>query len=211
MTAVHHRLLDAGKAVPLFHLRRQPPDIIRNRQGGDLDGKVACIVVFRRATGDGAVNVKLYPDSPEGKMTMAKEKYSGKEAYARADYDSAIEEINMALALYPDYVEGYCTRAACHLKKNELDKALADVNKAIELKADYPDSYKERAEIHLKKGQEDKALTDLEKAITLKADYADAYFVRGKLFYKQNNITAAKADLKKAADLGNDAARNFQF
>lgn len=185
--------------------------------GNIIFGGLLGILIVDPATGamwsihEDRVNVKLYPATPEGKITMAKEKYSGLEQLKSGDYDQAIEDLSMAFSLYPEYAEGYCTRAACYLKKNDLDKALDDVNKAIELKADYPNAYAARAEIYLAKGQDDKALPDLDKAISLKNDYADAYFVRGKLYQKRQDIVSAKADIKKAAELGNETARNYQF
>lgn len=157
------------------------------------------------------VNVKLYQDSAEGKIAMAQEKYNGLESLKAGNYDQAIEDLKLAFSLYPDYAEGYCTRAACYLKKNDLTKAMEDADRAIQIKGDYPGAYTTRAQIYIKKGDEDKAMEDLNKAISLKDDYSEAYFIRGKLHQKRNNLVAGKADLQKAAELGNNAAKNFQF
>jgi|GEM_PF-2210663 len=185
--------------------------------GNIIFGGLLGILIIDPATGamwkihEDRVNVKLYENTLEGKITMVKEKYSGKEALKNLDYLQAISELTTAFAIYPEYVEGYCNRAICYLHKNELDKAMDDVNKAIEIKADYPNAYTARAEIFLKKGQEDKALADLDKAISIKSDYAEAYLLRGKLYQKKNNLVAAKADIHKAAELGNDSAKDYQF
>lgn len=185
--------------------------------GNIIFGGLIGILIVDPATGamykiyEDNVNVKLYQATSEGKIAMAKEKYNGQAPLKSNDYDKAIEDLGLAFSLYPEYAEGYCTRAMCYLKKNDLDKALEDANKAIEIKADYPNAYTARAEIYMKKGQNDKALEDANKAIALKADYADAYLVRGKLNQKRQDMVSAKADIQKAAELGNEAARNYQF
>jgi len=157
------------------------------------------------------IKVKLYPTTPEGRVSMATEKYNGIEPLKSGDFDKAIEHTTKAISLHPKYVEGYCTRAECYIKKNELDKAMLDVNKAIEIKSDFPNAYKMRAEISLLNDDTVKAISDLDKAISLKPDYAEAYLIRGKAQQKQKNMVAAKADIKKAAELGNESAKNFQF
>lgn len=185
--------------------------------GNIVFGGLLGILIVDPATGamykiyEDSVNVKLYPATIEGKISMAKEKYNGQGPFKSGDYDKAIDDLGMAFSLYPEYAEGYCTRAACYLKKKDFDKALADASKAIELKADYPNAYMARAEIYLAKGQSDKAMEDANKAISLNADYADAYFIRAKLYNSRHDTVSAKADIKRAAELGNESARNYQF
>lgn len=155
------------------------------------------------------INVKLYADSPEGKIAMAKEQYNGLAPFRQGDYARAIADLDRALALYPEYAEGYCTRAGCLLKENKLDAALGDIERAIALKADYPDSYQRRAEIRIRKGEDDKALADLAKAIGLKPDYADAYATRGRLLQRRGEFASAREDLQKAAELRSGAAKRL--
>jgi tetratricopeptide (TPR) repeat protein len=185
--------------------------------GNIVFGGIIGILIVDPATGamwkisEENVNVKLYPDTTEGKVSMAKEKYNGREALNHGDYDKCIEETSMGISIHPGFYQGYGERATCYRKKNDIDKALVDANKAIELKADFPFPYWERAESLIIIGENAKALSDLDKAIELKPDYANAYFTRGKLQYSLRNIEAAKADIQKAASLGNQKAKNFQF
>lgn len=157
------------------------------------------------------IKVKLYPDTPEGKITMAKEKYNGLEHCKNGDYNKAIDDTSKALSLYPEYFEALCTRATAYAAKNEYDKALSDLDKAILLKPDYPDAYKERGKLYSKKEDYAKALEDFNKALALKIDYAEVMFERGKLFYAQKITASAKDDLKAACAMGYSQACNYQF
>ena len=185
--------------------------------GNAIFGSVVGVLIVDPATGamwkiyQDNINVKLYPDTLEGKMSMATEKYNGQEAFKRGDFDQCIEETTMGIAIYPQFYQGYGERATCYRKKNETDKALADATKAIELKGDYPYPYWERAETYILMGENAKAMDDLDKAIAIKPDLARAYFTRGKLQYALKNVDAAKNDRQKAAALGNSNAKNFQF
>jgi len=185
--------------------------------GNVIFGGLIGILIVDPATGamwkiyDDNINVKLYPDSKEGKIALATEKYNGLEPFNNHDYDQAISDTTTALGYYPEYIDGYCLRAAAFARKGEYEKAMNDVNKAIELKPDEPKGYKERAELYATKGEIDKALKDLDTAISLKADYADALFVRGKTNIKLNKSAEAKTDFQSACKMGNNGACNYQF
>ncbi|BDV42259.1 hypothetical protein GURASL_11820 [Geotalea uraniireducens] len=114
------------------------------------------------------INVKLYADSPEGKMAMARERYNGLAPFRDGDYDQAIADLDQALTLDPEYAEGYCTRAECRLEKGEIDAALSDVDRAIALKPDYADAYATRGKLLQKKGDMASAKVDLQKAAELR-------------------------------------------
>jgi len=157
------------------------------------------------------INVKLYEDSLEGRASMAAEKYNGRKAYKRKDYDQAIQDTTKGLEIYPEYYEGYCVRGASYAAKGEFDKAMEDINKALSLRPEAPKAYKERGEIYTKQGKKDKAIEDFNKAITLKPDYAEALFSRGNLYGSQNNKEQAKADISSACKQGFQRACNFQF
>lgn len=60
----------------------------------------------------------------------------GRNAYAREDYDTAIEHFTRVIALNPDYSSGYSFRAGAYLTKGEYLKAIDDVCKALEIDSD---------------------------------------------------------------------------
>lgn len=185
--------------------------------GNIIFGGLLGILIIDPATGamwniyDDNINVKLYPDTKEGKIALATEKYNGEEPFKNNDYDQAIIDTTTAIGYYPEYIEAYCRRSAAFAKKGEFEKAMNDVNKAIEIKPGHPGGYKERAELYASTGEFDKAIADLDTAISLKADYADALFVRGKTNIKLNKDVEGKADLQSACKMGNSGACKYQF
>ena len=185
--------------------------------GNIIFGGLIGILIVDPATGamwkisEENINVKLYPDSKEGKVAMATEMYNGESAFNSGDYDQAINETTIAIGYFPEYLDGYCVRSAAYAKKGEFDKAMADANEAIKLNPDYHRGYKERAELYLTKGEFDKSLADLNKALDIKADYADALYLRGKTYVKLNKNIEAKSDFQSACKIGNSAACNQQI
>ncbi|BCS54900.1 hypothetical protein GSVR_32080 [Geobacter sp. SVR] len=160
---------------------------------------------------DDNINVKLYRDTPEGRVSMATEKYNGEEALKRQDYDGAIDDTTYGISVYPEFYDGFCVRSASYAAKGDMDKAMEDINKAISLKPEMHKAYRNRGELFVKTGKPDKAIEDFNKALALKPDYAEALFSRGYLYNSQNNIELAKADITLACKKGFRRACNFQF
>lgn len=185
--------------------------------GNIVFGGLLGVLIVDPATGamwkiyDENINVKLYPDSKEGKIAMATEKYNGVSAFKNSDYDQVIADTTTAIGYHPEYIEAYCLRCAAFAKKGELDKAMADANKAVELKPEHPMGYKERGELYLEKGELDKAVTEFDRALSLKPDYSEALYARGRTNLKLNKKAEAKVDLNSACKMGNNSACNYQF
>jgi len=185
--------------------------------GNIVFGGALGILIVDPATGamwkiyEDSINVKLYKDSPEGRISMATEKYNGLEAYKRNDYDQAIQDTTKGLEIYPEYYEGYCLRGSSYAAKGEFDKATEDINKALRMKPQAPNAYKERGNIYAKQGKIDNAIEDFNKAISLKPEYAEALFSRGYLYNSQSKMEQAKADITSACKQGFQQACNFQF
>lgn len=185
--------------------------------GNIVFGGLLGILIVDPATGamwkiyEDKIDVKLYKDSPEGRVSMATDKFNGSEAYKRRDFDLAIEETTKGIAIYPDFYDGYCVRGASYSAKGELDKALADINKSITLKPEAHTAYKELGDILFKQGKAETALENFNKALAIKADYPEALFSRGMYYQKINNQEQAKADVTLACKKGFQRACNFQF
>lgn len=185
--------------------------------GNIVFGGILGILIIDPATGamwkinDDNINVKLYPNTPEGRVSMANEKYNGNEAYKKGDYDQAILDTTRGLTIHPDFYEGYCVRAASYAAKGEFDKATEDINKALSISPQDPKAYNERGDIYVKLGKTDEAFEDFNKAIALNPDYAEALFNRGYLYSSQMKKEQAKDDIALACKRGFQRACNFQF
>jgi lipoprotein NlpI len=118
------------------------------------------------------------------------------------DLDSAIEDLNKAIALKPNEAYGYDSRANARSRKGDLDGALADHNRAIELDARNMNAYIDRGITKRRMGDSDGALADYNKAIDLNPNVGNAFASRGYLHYDRQAFTNALADYRKALEKG---------
>lgn len=111
------------------------------------------------------INVQLYPNTLEGKISMAQEMNNkGIEHCTRGHYEEAIEATNQAISLYPEYADAYCTRAKAYSAKEENDQAIQDLNKAVSLKPNYAEALFQRGTIYQKQNKLDNAKSDIKAA-----------------------------------------------
>lgn len=89
------------------------------------------------------------------------------------NYDEAIEDINKAIKLYPDFAYSYYNRANLHAISNELPEAYDDYTKAIELNPSFGEAYYNRGLVQIFMKDTRKGCLDLSKAGELGIE--DAY------------------------------------
>lgn len=80
------------------------------------------------------------------------------------NYDDAMEDINKAIKLYPDYAYSYYNRANLHAISNRLPEAYEDYSKAIELNPQFGEAYFNRGLIQIFMKDTRKGCLDLSKA-----------------------------------------------
>ena len=86
---------------------------------------------------------------------------SGSRSY---NYDDAIEDINKAIKLYPDFAYSYYNRANLHAISNMLPEAYDDYSKAIELNPSFGEAYYNRGLVQIFMKDTRKGCLDLSKA-----------------------------------------------
>lgn len=113
----------------------------------------------------------------------------------------ALENLNKAIALDPNFANGYIDRGNVRDDLNDKQGAIADYSKAIELDSRYADAYYSRGIVRNGLNDKQGAIADYSKAIELDPAYVNAYnnrgLIRAELGDKQNAI----ADYSKAIDL----------
>ncbi len=127
---------------------------------------------------------------------------SGSDYQVVGAYDRAIEDLNKAIELNPNYVQAYFNRGSAYRGKGAYDRAIADYSKAIEHNPDYALAYFNRGSTYQDKGAYDRAIADYSKAIELNPDYALAYFNRGLCWQNLQNWRSARSDLTFAKQMG---------
>ena len=121
-------------------------------------------------------------------------------------HEEAIEDLNKAIELKPDYALAYNNRGIAYNNLGQYDRAIEDYDKAIELDPDYTYAYNNRGIAYNNLGQYDRAIEDYDKAIELNPDYAHAYYNRGYSYDDLKQYDRAIEDYDKAIELDpNDA------
>jgi len=87
--------------------------------------------------------------------------------YTVAIGKTAVEYLNQAIRLNPDFAEAYAARGFAHLILGQHKKELDDYNEAIRLKPDYAQAYMNRGTAYDSLGQYQKAIIDYTEAIRL--------------------------------------------
>ena len=80
------------------------------------------------------------------------------------NYDEAIEDINKAIKLYPDFAEAYYNRANLMAISGKLPEAYDDYSRAIELEPNMGEAYYNRGLVHIFMKDTRKGCMDLSKA-----------------------------------------------
>lgn len=130
------------------------------------------------------------------------------------DYAAAIEDLNRALALTPDFALGYFARgvarsellrAGTHDRSSavpEIRAVISDFDKALEISPRMPFAYFNKGNALISLGDYTSALNAFNKAIELKPDLGEAYYNRGYVYLQLGNRAAGLENLSKAGELG---------
>jgi tetratricopeptide (TPR) repeat protein len=78
----------------------------------------------------------------------------------KAEYDLALEEVNKAIQINPEYAMLYNRRGVIYYDKHEYEKAIVDYNKAIDLNQELTINYYNRALAYDESGQKLTALKE---------------------------------------------------
>lgn len=151
------------------------------------------------------------------------------------NYESAIRDLDRAIALSPDYAPAYMLRAQARahtldtpvngpegaetqphsaasrdaLRHHNIDLVIADLDRVIALSPRNPYALYNKANMLIRQGNLNQAQELLNQAIELKPDFGEAFFNRGFVHLRSGNRAVGVADLSKAGELGIVAAYNL--
>jgi len=115
----------------------------------------------------------------------------------------AIEYLNEAIRLKPDYAAAYRNRGVAYSNLKQYQSAIKDLDEAIRLKPDYAVAYNDRGVAYVFLKQYQSAIKDYDEAIRLKPNDVVMYVNRGRAYLRQGKNNLACNDLQKACALGN--------
>jgi tetratricopeptide (TPR) repeat protein len=185
----------------------------------DKDGKVAAGLGYSHDFTDrlkGEVAVMLGEKTraevekelrPEMKEKSEEEKKSGRHLemamvmIKRGQVDSAISELQKAIAIKPDMVEAQAHLGCLYIDKGQLEEAKKALDKAYELDDGYLPANICDARIMAEEGQIDDALGDLKALMFRNARNAELHYTVGTLLEKQEKYAEAAKEYRKAFEL----------
>ena len=97
-------------------------------------------------------------------------------------YEAAIDSIQQAIALKPDYWEAYLNLAGIQQTLKQFEAALINIDKAIALQPSHAIAYNSRGIMLHELERNQDAIASYNNAIALKPDYEQAYFNRGLVY-----------------------------
>jgi tetratricopeptide (TPR) repeat protein len=119
------------------------------------------------------------------------------------DSQKAIEYLNEAIRLQPDFANAYGARGNAYGNQRQYQLSLEDYDKAILLKPDKVAFFNNRGNVYKDLNKYQLAIEDYNEAIRLKPDNAEAYHNRGNAYFIQGNKSLGCSDAQKACELGN--------
>lgn len=122
----------------------------------------------------------------------------------RDRHQDALEPLNQALALDPDYIFALIYRGGAYKQLSDYKKALADFDHALSLDPKNTTLLMLRGDAYRLQGDYPKALADLNQALAFKPDDATALARRGETHRILGNYENALIDLDQALKLAPD-------
>lgn len=144
---------------------------------------------------------------PEMKEKSEEEKKLGRHVemamvmIKRGQVDSAISELQKAIAIKPDMVEAQAHLGCLYIDKGQLEEANKALGKALELDDGYLPANICDARIMAEEGQIDDALGDLKALMFRNSRNAELHFTVGTLLEKQEKYAEAAKEYRKAYEL----------
>ncbi len=121
------------------------------------------------------------------------------------DYDGALDSLDKAIELNPDYALAYFSKAIVFHMQYKLQAAFENYTKAIEKNPDMVDAYYNRAQVILSyenpdEGELISALKDFKKATDLRVDFVDAHYYSAVVKKKLKDYQGAVESLDRALE-----------
>ncbi len=126
----------------------------------------------------------------------------GTARYEKGNYGLAIQDLNEAVRLRPDYTAAFYNRGNLYYNMGDHNRAIQDFSEAIRLKPDFAGAFVGRGIVYGDEGEYDLAIQDFNEAIRLNPDFAAAFYNRGVAYDKKGDRERAEADFAVARQFG---------
>lgn len=171
-----------------------------------------------------ALKIDLVPATAAAKRAVYDEKdfyYSAQNNVQQGDFETAIEDLNQAIAKSPSYVDAYTERARIYETqgqrrlahddyiraaeilrfKRDYNEAISAYNQAVKIDSESIGAYLGRASLYLEKGQDIAALTDFDMVVRLDKRNVQGHIGLGEARYNQGAYGKAIDHFKDARSI----------
>jgi len=128
---------------------------------------------------------------------------------ALGETGKAIESLDRATAIKPDFAEGYALRAEINIAMEKGNEALADIEKLIELAPEDETAYLLRGRCYELLGDTGAAYLDYQQASELNPFNEDAYLLAGRLMMSLGKYDEAITIFDEAIEHNEKSARAY--
>lgn len=145
----------------------------------------------------------FHPNMPEVYASLAK-------SYKlKGDLNTSLEFSNIAIALYPDFLNALSNRGDTKMQLGDENGALEDYNRSIELDPKNVGAHAKRGEYFFKHKEYEKALKDHLEAISLEPDDPQLLYNLGTVYFYLNDHENTKKAWIRAMKLGSTDAAQY--
>lgn len=120
------------------------------------------------------------------------------------DTAQAFEDLAKALAIYPDYEEGYERRGQLYFEMEDYDNSDADYRRFVKIKPGDVTGYMGLGRNAMARGNYDEAIKQYNRVISMYDDYSSGFSYRAECYLKQGKYVEAADDIIKALALDTD-------
>ena len=117
------------------------------------------------------------------------------------NYRQAIEDLNRAIEIKPDYVMAYTSRGVAYIYLGNYRQAIEDLNRVIAIRPSYAEAYNNRGAAYKGFGNYRQAIEDLNRVIAIRPNYPEAYLNRGFAYNGLGNYRQAIEDFNRAIEI----------
>lgn len=131
----------------------------------------------------------------------------GDDYYAAKNYNEAIKQFTLAIALEPNFAKGYWFRADANRELEQFDEAIKDYTTALSIEPKNPKFFKLRGDSYYDLKNYALAEKDYTKGIEFDPKNATLWLYRGDCYLATKQKDKACPDYKKAQELGSRNAK----
>ncbi len=130
-----------------------------------------------------------------------KEYERGQKELANGKPDIAVEHLEKAKEIYPEYVEAEELIGTIYMDQQKWDKAEKSLNKCVEMDPQFPGGYIALGALYNRTGRFDEAERVLERGVELDPNAWQGHFELGTSLLVQNKVKEAEAHARRAHEL----------